>query len=348
MNVSKKELSLAQRVVRKQDYIPCAEAFVDTRLHNRDGKLNYCIIGPGVAENSKQHVHIREPHGFNVGGVSLPTGKYNSLHSHITAEVFLVMRGDWRFFWGHDGSDGETILHPGDVISVPTGCFRAFESVGSDDNFMISWLGKDDPGCVIWENAVIEGAAEFGFYLTKDSRLIDTHAGEPLPETDMLMHSLSETELLQFNRVSPAEMSARVYNINDHNGYVGVFADEEKTGGQKIFHPIIGETFAEMTHLKSHILNPHSFSLAAVCAPKENGFLPHIVDEKQVFTISSGEWLFTVEHAGEFLEQRLTAEDTISIPAGATRSYRNVATAEGTLFIATSGDIAANISWATV
>ncbi len=338
-------LNLAQRVVRKDDYIPCVEAFVDTRLHNRDGKLNYCIIGPGVAENSKQHIHIREPHGFNVGGVSLPTGKYNSLHSHLTAEVFLVMRGDWRFFWGHDGTDGEVILHPGDIISVPTGCFRAFESVGSDDNFMISWLGEDDPGCVTWENAVIEGAAEFGFYLTHDSRLIDTRNGDELPSEDMLMKPLTEEELLKFNRVSPGEMAARVYNVANYTGYTDVFADENKPGGKKTFHPIIGETFTELRKVKSHILNPHSFSLAAINAEKGNGFHAHKIDQKQVLTVESGQWSVSVEHEGETLVQELTGEDTMSIPANAIRSYKNISNTPGTLHIATSGDVAANLTW---
>jgi quercetin dioxygenase-like cupin family protein len=337
-------IPLAQRVVRKSDYIPCAEAFVDTRLYNRDGKLNYCIIGPGVAENSKQHVHISEPHGFNVGGVSLPTGKYNSLHSHLTAEVFLVMRGSWRFFWGHDGTDGETVLSPGDVISVPTGCFRAFESVGSDDNFMISWLGEDDPGCVTWENAVVEGAAEFGFYLTHDSRLIDTKGGDALPPAEQLMQPLSEAQLLKFNRVSPLEMAARVYNVNDYPGHTGLFADEQRSGGHKRFHAIIGETFAEQS-TKSHILNPHSFSLAAICAEQHNGMLLHQIDQKQVLTVLDGTWEVTIEHAGESLTVSLTSEDTVSVPANAVRSYKNISERQGTIFVATSGDLAANITW---
>jgi quercetin dioxygenase-like cupin family protein len=337
-------IPLAQRVVRKSDYIPCAEAFVDTRLYNRDGKLNYCIIGPGVAENSKQHVHIREPHGFNVGGVSLPTGKYNSLHSHLTAEVFLVMRGKWRFFWGHDGTDGEAVLSTGDVISVPTGCFRAFESVGSDDNFMISWLGEDDPGCVTWENAVVEGAAEFGFYLTHDSRLIDTRGGDALPSAEQLMQPLSKAELLKFNRVSPLEMAARVYNVAGNLGHTELFEDEQRAGGSKQFHAIIGETFAQHP-VKSHILNPHSFSLAAIRAEQNNGMLSHQIDQKQVLTVLDGTWKIHIEHEGDSLTVELTTEDTVSIPANAIRSYKNISGHPGTIYIATSGDLAAKLTW---
>ncbi len=338
-------LSLEDRVIHKNDYQPCAEAFVDTRLRNRDGKLNYCIIGPGVAENDSQFIHIAEPHGFNVGGVSLPTGKFNSLHSHLTAEVFIVVRGVWRFFWGHDGKDGEQILKPGDIISIPTGCFRAFESIGSDDNFMFSLLGEDDPGAITWENEVIEGAANFGFYLTKDARLIDTRKGDLLPANDELIRPLSKSELLNFHRVSEQEMAARIYNVNENHGYIDIFADEQRNGGMKRYHPIIGETMSELYSVRSHILNPHSFSLAAIKSPPNNGFLKHTIDAKQVMIVGSGKWLIEIEHNNEFLMQELMPEDTVSIPENAVRSITNIGMEDGILYSAISGNEAANIIW---
>ncbi len=337
--------SLANRVVRKSDYIPCEEAFVDTRLPGREGKLNYCIIGPGVAENEKQVVHIAEPHGFNVGGVSLPTGKINSLHSHTTAEVFLVCRGEWRFFWGYDGNDGEAVLSPGDVISIPTGTFRAFESVGSDDNFMLSWLGEDDPGHVTWANDVIEGAAEYGFYLRKDSSLVDTSAGDALPPEEELLRPLSEAELLRYNRTSPAEMAARVFNVDRSDGIDQSFADCALTGGAKRYHPIIGEGCHELGTATALVLNPHSFSLAAIEAEPGNGFLTHRFGVKQVLTVGEGQWELTM---GEDDQETFNVgpEDTVSVPAGYWRSIRNTGEGRGVLYIATSGDLHADIEWA--
>ena len=337
--------ALQNRVVRSGDYIPCEEAFVDTRLPGREGKLNYCIIGPGVAENEKQVVHIVEPHGFNVGGVSLPTGKINSLHSHTTAEVFLICRGDWRFFWGYDGSDGEAVLSPGDVISIPTGTFRAFESVGSDDNFMLSWLGEDDPGHVTWANDVIEGAAEFGFYLRKDSSLVDTTKGETLPPEEELLRPLSEAELLRYNRTSPAEMAARVYNVDRFEGQQHAFADCALEGGAKTYHALIGEGCHQLGDIKAHILNPHSFSLGAIVATPGNGMLPHRYDVKQVLTVGEGEWEITM---GDDTPETFAVgpEDTISVPAGMKRSMRCTGGDRGVLYIASAGDLKADIHWA--
>jgi mannose-6-phosphate isomerase-like protein (cupin superfamily) len=338
-------LDLRSRVVRKSDYVPCEEAFVDTRLPGREGKLNYCIIGPGVAENPKQVVNIVEPHGFNVGGVSLPTGKINSLHSHTTAEVFIIMRGDWRFFWGYDGTDGEAVLSPGDVITIPTGVFRAFESVGSDDNFMLSFLGEDDPGHVTWENDVIEGAAEFGFYLRHDSSLVDTAAGDPMPPIEELLQPLSEEALLRYNRTSPAEMLARVYNVRRQEGHPAAFRDTALAGGTKRYHALIGEGCHE-ADIKAHILNPHSFSLGAIAADPGNGLLRHRFSVKQVLVVGEGTWEIALGEGDQEQIVEVSAEDTVSLPAGQWRRMRNMGPDEGVLYIATSGDLKADIEWA--
>lgn len=345
-DASSNTLTLTQRVVRKTDYVPCAEAFVDTRLPGREGKMNYCIIGPGVAENEKQVVNIVEPHGFNVGGVSLPTGKINSLHSHTTAEVFVIFRGEWRFFWGYDGNDGEAILKPGDVISIPTGTFRAFESVGTDDNFMLSFLGEDDPGFVTWANDVIEGAAEFGFYLRHDSSLVDVNSGDEMPAEVELMKPLSQAELLQYNRTSLGEMSARVYNVRNFEGHDGAFRDTTLPGGKKAYHALIGEGCHEVGDIKAHVLNPHSFSLGAVVATPGNGFLRHKYDVKQVLVIGEGQWKITMGPEGAEEVFEVGPEDTISVPASTYRSIENIGSEEGVLYMASSGDLKVGITWA--
>ncbi|MDH5619947.1 MAG: cupin domain-containing protein, partial [Gammaproteobacteria bacterium] len=92
--------SLASMLVRYADLRPCTTAFVDTRTPGSAEKENFTIIGPGVAENPEQHVHISVPHGFNIGGARQPPGCLNSQHSHETAEVFVVHSGTWAFLLG--------------------------------------------------------------------------------------------------------------------------------------------------------------------------------------------------------------------------------------------------------
>ena len=41
----------------------------------------------------------------------------SGLHSHTTAEVFIIHSGAWRFYWGVDGTEGE-VLHPHKTIFI--------------------------------------------------------------------------------------------------------------------------------------------------------------------------------------------------------------------------------------
>ncbi len=58
------------------------EAFIDYCIPECSPKYNYALIGPGVSQNPKQPVSLREKHGFQVGGISMPHGKTNPAHMH--------------------------------------------------------------------------------------------------------------------------------------------------------------------------------------------------------------------------------------------------------------------------
>lgn len=172
---------LESRVVRYRDLVPCTNAFIDTRTPGSDAKENFTIIGPGVAENPEQYVHITEAHGFNIGGARQPPRCINSQHSHDTAEVFVVHTGRWRFTFGEHGEDAQVDAGPGDIVSFPIHAFRGFENIGEDTGFLWSVLGGDDPGRVLWAPRVFEMAAEFGLVLLENGALIDTTIGQTVP-----------------------------------------------------------------------------------------------------------------------------------------------------------------------
>ena len=172
---------LNQHLVRYVDLIPCTTAFIDTRTPGSKEKENFTIIGPGVSENPDQHVHIKRPHGFNIGGARQPPNCVNSQHSHDTAEVFVVQSGTWAFTTGEHGHDGCVVLGPGDTISIPTQAFRGFENIGEDEGFLFAVLGGDDPGRVTWAPYVFEQAKNYGLVLLENGALVDTAAGESLP-----------------------------------------------------------------------------------------------------------------------------------------------------------------------
>ena len=195
------------RIVRYGDLRPCKTAFIDAHTPGSDRKENFTIIGGGVSEAADQHVHIVDTPGFNIGAAGQPPGCRNSLHSHRTAEVFFVLKGRWRFFWGRWGTAGEVILEEGDIFNIPTGIFRAFENVGTDYGMIMAILGGDDAGGgVVWAPQVIEDARAYGLVLGENGRLYDTKKGQGLPDGVGPMPLLTEQELTAFPEPRTADV----------------------------------------------------------------------------------------------------------------------------------------------
>ncbi len=187
---------MEKRIVRYGDLQPCKTAFIDAHTPGSDRKENFTIIGGGVSESPDQHVHIGIPHGFNIGAAGQPPHCRNSLHSHRTAEVFFILSGRWRFFWGRWGDAGEVILNHGDIINIPTGIFRGFQNVGTDYGMIMAVLGGDDAGGgVIWAPQVIEDAKAHGLILGENGKLYDSKKGASLPEGVAPMPLLTDEEL---------------------------------------------------------------------------------------------------------------------------------------------------------
>jgi len=198
---------MQNRIVRYGDLRPCKTAFIDAHTPGSDTKENFTIIGGGVSESPDQHVHIALSHGFNIGAAGQPPRCRNSLHSHRTAEVFFVLSGRWRFFWGRYGDAGEVVLERGDIINVPTGIFRGFENIGTDYGMIMAVLGGDDAGGgVIWAPQVIEDARDHGLVLSEEGKLYDTKQGQALPEGVKPMPVLTEAELAGYPEPTAADV----------------------------------------------------------------------------------------------------------------------------------------------
>jgi quercetin dioxygenase-like cupin family protein len=198
---------LSDRIVRYGELQPCKTAFIDAHTPGSDQKENFTIIGGGVSESPDQHVHIALPHGFNIGAAGQPPKCRNSLHSHRTAEVFFVLSGKWRFFWGRHGDAGEVTLEKGDIFNIPTGIFRGFENIGDDYGMIMAILGGDDAGGgVIWAPQVIEDATDHGLILSEEGKLYDSKKGESLPDGVKPMPLLTEAELNAYPEPTTADV----------------------------------------------------------------------------------------------------------------------------------------------
>ena len=196
-----------RRIVRYGELVPCRSAFIDAHTPGSDQKENFSIIGAGVSESADQHVHLRETPGFNIGAAGQPPRCRNSLHFHRTAEVFFVLKGRWRFFWGRSGTAGEVVLEEGDVFDIPTGIFRGFENIGTDYGMLMAILGGDDAGGgVVWAPEVLEDARAHGLILGENGTLYDTRRGERLPDGVGPMPPLDEESLAAVPEPEPIEV----------------------------------------------------------------------------------------------------------------------------------------------
>ncbi|KPQ16794.1 MAG: Cupin domain [Rhodobacteraceae bacterium HLUCCO18] len=311
------------RIVRYGDLKPCRTAFIDAHTPGSDRKENFTIIGGGVSEAADQHVHISLPHGFNIGAAGQPPFCRNSLHSHRTAEVFFVLSGRWRFFWGRWGNAGSVVLEEGDIFNIPTGIFRGFENIGTDYGMIMAILGGDDAGGgVIWAPQVIEEAQAHGLVLSEEGKLYDSRKGAALPDGVAPMPLLTEAELAAF-----PEPAAREVLPNHVARYWDLVALSDRRPVE-----VIGETGV--------LPDRPGFEVSFVTRASAGG-LPQAHDRPSVLMPVKGHWRVT--WAGG--ETVLAPGDTMSVPEGLTHGVAPSMTGEAALYHVVGTDDPAGQTW---
>ncbi len=303
----------ASRVVRYDDLQPCTTAFIDTRTPGSARKENFTIIGPGVAENPDQFVHIDIPHGFNIGAARQPPGCINSQHSHETAEVFIVHSGEWAFLLGPNREDGEIVLAPGDTISIPTNVFRGFRNVGKETGFLFAVLGGDDPGHVTWAPYVFEDAKRYGLVLLDDGSLVDTTKGETIPEGRRPMPPTSEEEVARHDRLTSADLAGCVVRREALRPTSVLGVPEIKE------FPIIGASSPDEGLAAGKMAWPHGFHVRLMSVDPGVKSVEHTRSEEEVIMMHEG--CLTVEIAGGRID--LHPGDVFTVPIGAPRRFTN-------------------------
>lgn len=297
--------AIEARIVRYGDLAPCRDAFIDTRSPGSDKKENFTIIGPGVAENPNQFVHISEPHGFNIGGARQPPRCLNSQHSHDTVEVFYVHSGQWRFMTGENAKDGEVRMGPGDLIAIPTRMFRGFENVGDDSGFLWAILGGDDAGHVMWAPYVFDMARDYGLVLLENGTLIDTTKGEQVPPGAKIMSATTQEQIAQLRRVDSAALEGCVLRAGTLRP-PALFREQ---------HGIVERMLVGAPPISW----PHGFTVTETTLQEDAGLPRHSLDVPDVWFVQQG----AVDLAIGENTARCGAGDTITVPVGAMRSLRN-------------------------
>ena len=302
--------AMESRIVRYGDLKPCKTAFIDAHTPGSNQKENFTIIGAGVSESPDQYVHIKDTPGFNIGAAGQPPKCKNSLHFHTTAEVFFVLKGRWRFFWGLYGTAGEVVLEEGDLFNIPTGIFRGFENIGIDYGMIMSILGGDDAGGgVTWAPHVIEEASKHGLILAETGRLYDSKKNETLPAGVQPMPLLSEEELKAYPEV-PVEQV-----VPD---FIARYQDMMALAAQKPCKVIGPDAL---------IKDRPGFEVELLT----RGSLPettYATDRHEILMIMRGHW----ELAWKSGAKTLAPGDTCAVPPGLMHNLKPSMTGEASLF----------------
>lgn len=175
--VSNKEMQT--RIVRFKDLKkrPIPLMFIDSVLP-RHYRVNYAVIGDTASENPDFKPSVNAPHKFQIGVFSAPPKCGPAWHTHDYIELFMPLKGKWKFYWGDDPDgtvEGSTVLGEWDMISLPPGKWRAFENVSREEAWCFAVLephevfSSKDP---YWGTQVIEQAAAMGFQADESGKMI--------------------------------------------------------------------------------------------------------------------------------------------------------------------------------
>tara|TARA_B100000959_G_scaffold89307_1_gene94797 strand:+ start:215 stop:1183 length:969 start_codon:yes stop_codon:yes gene_type:complete len=314
--------SIQSRLAKFDELIPSTVPFVEGKLKGHQDRKNYSIIGPGVSEDTKQNVKLIEAHGFNIGAVSAAPMNGSGLHSHTTAEVFIIHSGSWSFYWGVNGEEGEVILNTGDVASFPTNMFRGFKNVSDKEALMFVVLGENDPGIITWTPKLLKEANESGMLLMEDRSLIDLDK-QNIPDGKIVTKPLQEKELQAFDHYSSEEIEKFVIRYQDTTMYVDDehynsnsiinYLDSFEIHGKEIEPQILHKTGFGLSLLKGTSAHIHSYTR----------------DRSEFYNCLSGEWEVTCDDEKVILGPL----DSFSAPKKSTRSVKQISKDEGSLFI---------------
>ena len=291
---------MIERIAKFNELIPSTLPFVEGRLEGHKERKNYSIVGPGVAEDSEQSVKISKAHGYNLGAVSANPKNGSGLHSHTTAEVFLIYSGKWKFYWGVDGKN-EIILGKGDIISMPTNMFRGFENAGDEEGLIFVVLGNDDPGIITWIPKVLISAKETGLALLDDNSLIDLKKNE-IPTGKKLLEPISNDQLQKFDNYSLNEIEKFICRFDNQSKF-----QNDLDGGIKLIQ-IIGNQFCNQSY--NPLIDQNTgFNLSIL--KSKNGQIKDLIFTKPTIMFSQkGLWKIKIEN--DVFE--INSKDTFSVP----------------------------------
>ena len=332
---------VGRRIIEPHQFMADTEAFIDVRLPGSVGKASYSFIGPGVSQNADQIVNLAEPHGFNIGAASMPHGVVNNPHMHYTAEVFICTRGRWEMRLGQYGE--QTVeIGPNTLFSVPTWIFRGFENIGDDDGWLLTVLGSDNTGGILWAPQVLEAAASTGLYLSPVGAVLDATAGDLINDT---ITPIDETRLGELDHYTDAEIAERIVASDRLDWSEAALLSSVLPGHGSAIAPVIGFGLTEDRQQRPPIWTPHGFTVEWLRLEPGASTGLHRIDQNQALFLVEGEWQVTYNRLDNQISRTVTEDTVVSIPGNCWRDLTNTGSAIATCLVVCAGDNRARADW---
>ena len=335
MNLTTEELQ--RRHIRRSQYRSCDDAFIDVRLPGSTPKENYSIVGPGVTQNADQVVNLREPHGFNIGAAGMGPGITNNQHLHFTSEVFIACEGTFTLRWGAAGEEGEAVLEAGDVMCMPTWMFRGFSNSGHTHGFLMTVLGGDDTGGIIWSPDVMRRARATGLYLGRDNQLIDVPAGDPPPADEQLLPLMPANEVAALRHWSAPELMTRCVKPAQRDFRCATL-DTVLPGHAWQLAPVIGWGLSQHRDHRPAVTDPQGFSVEWLRVPPGQRSAAITLQQPAVLVHSAGPLSVAFNPTADRLDAALGPWDSLSLPARCRFSFINTGSADALALLVVQGD----------
>ena len=328
---------LQRRHIRRSQYASCDDAFIDVRLPGSTPKENYSIVGPGVTQNPNQVINLREPHGFNIGAAGMAPGITNNLHLHFTSEVFIACEGSFTLRWGAQGDEGQAVLEEGDVICMPTWMFRGFSNSGNCHGFLMTVLGGDDTGGIIWGPDVMRRARATGLYLGRDNQLIDVPVGSAPPADESLLPLMPADEVAALRHWSAAALMERCVRPAQRD-FRAATLDTALPAHAWQLAPVIGWGISQHRAHRPAVADPQGFSVEWLKVPAGQQSAAFKLDEAAVLVHADGPLAVAFNLGADALRAELGPWDTLSMPPGCWRQFINHGSQDAHALLVVAGD----------